>query len=783
MKKKKLVLFVFLIVGVLSLILTYKFKQSNLNKNKPIKEEKLSIMIKEDGATDYTKSSSKDIPKGNYVLNEEKTHCENNGQITSYDNIAGTVSFSFIGSDKCYLYFDFKQETITIGTNEIVVNSGKPDFTKVATTNEGMYATEDDYTATTGMKSYYFRGAVDNKWVKFGKDSIGKDIYWRIIRINGDGSIRMIYSGTTAPTESTKVVMTGTGTQIKAITYDFNSSYDKAEYVGYQYIDGEQHGYGECNVTSESCTVNGNTVYNSTIKQAIDEWYAGTTLEKDAATKALVSQDQIFCNDRSTSITDVAYSTTDYTTLTSWNSTGTQYYYGAYGRLEKSKSPQLTCPTASDKFTVDTSNGNGALTYPVGLITADEVAMAGGVYDTNNSSYYLYTNQQYWSGSPYIFHGSAYYAIEFQVNSSGAVDAYAVANDFGARPVISLSSEAKLTGDGTWNNVYEVEKMGYETILANNGGKDTIEAKGNPDFATVATTNEGMYATEDDYTATTGMKSYYFRGAVDNNWVKFGKDKDNNYMYWRIIRVNGDGSIRMIYTGTTAPTESTKVVMTGTGTQIYASYHQFNSSRDKPEYVGYMYTDGEQHGNSIPSDIKPTIENWYARTTLKDNPLVSQDQIFCNDRSVTSGTWSSIPSSDLDYAPYTRLTASTPIPQLKCPTESDKFTSKDSSIGNSALTYPVGLITADEVAMAGGKADSENSTYYLYTNQDYWSGSPQHFYSDDDYAFALNVYNNGTIGNDYVENRKGTRPVISLSSKAKLSGNGTYNDVYIVSSN
>ena len=79
MKKKKIVLFVFLGVGILSLILTYTFKQNSLSKNNPIKEEKLSIMIKEDGATDYTKSSSKDIPKGNYTLNKEKTHCENNG--------------------------------------------------------------------------------------------------------------------------------------------------------------------------------------------------------------------------------------------------------------------------------------------------------------------------------------------------------------------------------------------------------------------------------------------------------------------------------------------------------------------------------------------------------------------------------------------------------------------------------------------------------------------------------------------------------------------------------
>ena len=332
------------------------------------------------------------------------------------------------------------------------------------------------------------------------------------------------------------------------------------------------------------------------------------------------------------------------------------------------------------------------------------------------------------------------------------------------------------------NNNCTVEEMppkAYETILAHNGGKDTIEAKGNPDFANVATTNEGMYATEDDYTATTGMKSYYFRGAVDNNWLKFGKDSSNKDIYWRIIRINGDGSIRMIYIGTTAPTESTRVIMTGEGTQIGTS--AFNSSRDKSEYVGYMYTEGQQHGNSTSSDIKTALENWYAGTTLKDNVLVSKDQIFCNDRSVTDGTWSSSPSSDLFYAPYTRLYGSTPNPQLKCPTESDKFTSKESSIGNSALTYPVGLITADEAAMAGGKLYSGNSTYYLYTNQYYWLMSPDTFYnSGNRIAAEFYVTNEGSRDAGIVDDSYGARPVISLSSEAKLSGDGTWNNPYIV---
>ena len=204
-------------------------------------------------------------------------------------------------------------------------------FANVTTASDkGMYAKADDYTATTGMKSYYYRGAVDNNWVKFGKEG-DKDIYWRIIRINGDGSIRMIYSGTTKPESDTATVMTGTGTQIRVDNTNylkFNSSDNKAEYVGYQYIEGLQHGYGECNGTSASCTVNGKTVYNSTIKQAIDKWYAETTLEKDAATKALVSQDQIFCNDRSATTS----SSGTPGEISGSMSTSTTYYYGAYVR-------------------------------------------------------------------------------------------------------------------------------------------------------------------------------------------------------------------------------------------------------------------------------------------------------------------------------------------------------------------------------------------------------------------------------------------------------------------
>ena len=502
MKKKiKTTLFVFIIIGVVILNFTYKNKNEE-TKTKKRKQSNLAIMIKGDSG-EYVNSDT--IPKGNYVLNEEKTVCENGGKVVSYNNSTGQIGFSFLGSDRCSLYFDKiidtqkpaisnlnvngKNVTATLTDNEglkaygfstsntieptsWITISGKtynlsttintegiyylwvkdsagnkevsskidledrgwqtilanntvhettPDFSEVATTNEGLFKAQDDLGT-----SYYFRGAVDNNWVKFGKDSSGKDIYWRIIRINGDGSIRMIYTGTTAPTESTKVVMTGTGTQINATKYKFNSSGDRAEHVGYMYTLGQQHG----NSTS------------STIKTTIENWYAGTTLKDNP----LVSKDQIFCNDRSPSSTQTA----------AWTSTGANYYYGAYGRLVNNKKPILTCPTASDKFTVNTSNGNGALTYPVGLITADEVAMAGGVRGYSNSSYYLYTNQYYWSGSPYYFFSNVASAGGFDVDSSGYLGTYYVYDARGARPVISLSSNAKLSSNGTYSKPYTV---------------------------------------------------------------------------------------------------------------------------------------------------------------------------------------------------------------------------------------------------------------------------------------------------------------------------------------
>ena len=331
----------------------------------------------------------------------------------------------------------------------------KPDFSTVTTaTDKGMYSAKDDLGT-----SYYFRGAVDNNWVKYGKytkdmyncnngtisatdtgnsctkiASSGDDIYWRIIRINGDGSIRMIYSGVKAPTESTKVIKTE-DTSLGVTV--FNANTDSSEYVGYMYTLGQQHG------TSKS----------SDIKTYLDNWYANYTDLNKTGTKIT---DQIYCNDRTASTSNVAYSTTNYTTLTSWNSKGTTYYYGANGRVWNNPvSPDYKCPVASDKFTTTTVKGNGKLSYPVGLISADEITFAGLPVGKINNSFYLYTGADYWAGSPIAFFDGDI-AYGFFVGGDGALNIDYVNYTYGVRGVVSLSSKAKFSGNGTYSNPYTV---------------------------------------------------------------------------------------------------------------------------------------------------------------------------------------------------------------------------------------------------------------------------------------------------------------------------------------
>jgi len=328
-----------------------------------------------------------------------------------------------------------------------------PDFNTVNADGEyGLYSAEDDYGT-----SYYFRGDAENNYVKLGiwKETAsevkgcmaagieascvgetfetmeaceassnnyawcnemkyadeGNDMYWRIVRINGDGTIRLVYDGTSAVANGTKK------TAIIGRTA-YNTNYENAKYVGYTYDDG-----------------NGTQV-DSTIKGVVDKWYANN-LESEYG-KYIA--DSIFCNDREVTSTS-----------------GTTQYYGAYTRLYTNKTPKLSCTQDADKYTVSNTRGNGFLTKPVGLMTADEIAMAGGKYGASNSNFYLYTGSTFdWSMTPSYFDGS--YARVWYVYDAGYLMHYRVSSsEHGVRPVINLKADVLFEGDGSYDTPYVIK--------------------------------------------------------------------------------------------------------------------------------------------------------------------------------------------------------------------------------------------------------------------------------------------------------------------------------------
>ena len=303
----------------------------------------------------------------------------------------------------------------------------RTDFSTVLTNDN----TKTLYTGTeNGTTVYYFAGNATDNWVKFGKNASNQDLYWRIIRTNSDGSVRLLYHGTST-TATDAVINTSAA---------FNTTYNNPMYVGYMYG------------TSGSLVNNRTNTNNSTIKGVIDTWYKNnlnTNYGKYISTTA------VYCNDRSNP-------------AGGYNTGNTSFYYGAYTRLIANKTPSYDCATAEDKFTADSSTGNGKLTYPIALMTADEVSFAGGLYGTNAPTWYYYNSANgsstgltwWWLLSPISWNGSN--AIVFYVGGSsnpGYLGSDRVNNSRGVRPAVSLKSCVKTSGgDGSASAPYTIEE-------------------------------------------------------------------------------------------------------------------------------------------------------------------------------------------------------------------------------------------------------------------------------------------------------------------------------------
>lgn len=318
-------------------------------------------------------------------------------------------------------------------------------------------------------------------------------------------------------------------------------------------------------------------------------------------------------------------------------------------------------------------------------------------------------------------------------------------------------------GDGTGTIYIDVYKNSAFTCKIID---DNVINQTTPDFSQSATTDEGIFTAEDNDGVST-----YFRGAVTNNYVKFAN------FWWRIIRVNGNGSVRLIYDGTTAHANGESSTDRHIGTSA------FNTNRNDNAYVGYMYgtpgstTYEETHANINNSEIKTILDSWYESNLSNYSDYIDTEAGFWGDRTPYSGSGTG--TSTTFYAAYNRL-VSNKQPTFECSNSSDLFTTSGSGQGNKALTYPIGLISADEVAYAGGVWNTNNTSYYLYTEQGYWTLSPSYFFRDS--AFVFIVYSYGSLDNSRVDiAHYGVRPVINLRGDLSVTGTGTSTDPYEVS--
>ncbi len=314
-----------------------------------------------------------------------------------------------------------------------------------------------------------------------------------------------------------------------------------------------------------------------------------------------------------------------------------------------------------------------------------------------------------------------------------------------------------------------------------------------------------LSGTLDDYGT-----SYFFRGNVQNNYVVF------NNMCWKIVRIDGNGNIKLILQnerGTSCEVSDYNYnYARWNGTNTTTAFNNVEGVYNTASGSGFMYGDStaqnfmDAQANTTTSTLLTRLQDWYDRVFTDSNVINNlADVIWCGDKSLNSGV--GYGNTGSSYGAYLRL-INKKGPSLKCPTSDSingdlgnisKYTAQ-SSDGNGLLHreiegvtkyYPIGLITADEAAYAGGVYAVSNNTYYLYNGNYYWTISPSYFYVASQHASVMIVYSTGTLtDNGVTYTGYGLRPAVSLNYNVQATYNtggtdapGTVNNPYVVSVN
>lgn len=505
--KKKATILLLIFIGIVLIF---------LKRNESSGQDFLSIYL--DGSEVET------IPIKNSAL-FEKTVCDDDVNVHWDNKRWGIVVGNLNNKVKCNLYFKTLDNKVSEIISEVSSEDNCPTMNDDGTVNVTEYEADNGYLCQMNngtAKSYYFRGNNVNNYVKFA------NFYWRIIRINDDNSVRVIYDGTEGHSNGEA----STDRQIGTSTY--NEKNNDNMYVGYMYGDAnglveseiadttlkasgtiyvaskynydestglfsltnpvavsfnallgtsqidKYKGYYTLNLSSskgtsskaykiigsstelfttkisvstvsygstsiDSATANTN---DSAVKSYLDSWYENNIKNTDYENYVVK---RIFCSDRSinenkpTNFLNNGFGTGP--TAYRW------YYENNDGFATVSKT--LSCSNFNDNYsTTDAILGNKSLTYPIGLISTDEVILAGG-WSKDNKKYYLYTGQNYWTMTPSAFKEAT--AIVNQVSSTGSANSSSiVSKSAGVKPVLDLKSTTLLQGDGTIGNPYRL---------------------------------------------------------------------------------------------------------------------------------------------------------------------------------------------------------------------------------------------------------------------------------------------------------------------------------------
>ena len=356
-------------------------------------------------------------------------------------------------------------------------------------------------------------------------------------------------------------------------------------------------------------------------------------------------------------------------------------------------------------------------------------------------------------------------SVSFTVSPNSSFKAELETNTCGGTLSGNTYTISNITGNKTCTISFRSLPTLYDQILADNPTRRTRTT-----FTEFTENTTGtLFTATESIAGSTPKKVYYYAGNTTNNWVKFAN------LYWRIIRTNHDGSIRLLYSGTNHNT-----------TEGYIGISAFNTSYNSPVYVGYKYgtSIGSNRQNTNDSTIKKYVDNWYSNNLSSYSKYISTEAVYCNDRELEPGQEYS--DNPFNYAPTGRY-STTKTPTYNCTNNKDAFSGNN---GEAKLTYSIGLMTIDEIVYAG-----ENSYAWYYLNSAgesitgstlWWTLSPTWYMGGNSsvwkvYGSSNSGKNPGSLDIIIVGNPLGVRPAISLKSCTLYStGDGSVSDPYTI---